>query len=71
MSVCFTGAVRGYLIVIGAVWLLLWLLADRWWPATILAFGPRWIYGLPLVVLVPMAAGGRRSFRLAWQRSLL
>jgi vancomycin resistance protein VanJ len=32
-----------------------WLLADRWWPATVLLFGPRWIVALPLVVLVPAA----------------
>jgi hypothetical protein len=25
-------------------------------PATILAFGPRWVDGLPLVVLAPMGA---------------
>jgi endonuclease/exonuclease/phosphatase (EEP) superfamily protein YafD len=30
------------------------LLADRWWFATIVLFGPRWIYALPLVVLIPL-----------------
>lgn len=31
-------------------------LGDRWWPATVLLFGPRWILLLPLVPLVPAAA---------------
>jgi len=30
-----------------------WLLADRWWPATVFLFGPRWITILPVFVLVP------------------
>jgi vancomycin resistance protein VanJ len=38
------------------VWALLRFYADRWWPATLLLFGPRWIVGLPLAVLVPLAA---------------
>jgi len=31
-----------------------WLLADRWWPATVLLFGPRWVMLLPLVPLLPL-----------------
>lgn len=31
------------------------LLGDRWWPATLVLFGPRWLTALPLVVLVPIA----------------
>jgi len=34
---------------------LLWGLSDRWWPATILLFGPRWVLLLPLSVLLPLA----------------
>jgi endonuclease/exonuclease/phosphatase (EEP) superfamily protein YafD len=34
-------------------WLVLRFGADRWWPATILLFGPRWILALPLLVLIP------------------
>ncbi len=30
--------------------------ADRWWPATILMFAPRWILALLLVLLLPLAA---------------
>src|SRR5438105_2483170 len=29
--------------------------ADRWWPATVLMFGPRWLCALPLLVLGPLA----------------
>jgi len=45
----------GYLAVALAVALLLWGAGDRWWPATVLLFGPRWIFLLPLLVLVPVA----------------
>jgi endonuclease/exonuclease/phosphatase (EEP) superfamily protein YafD len=48
-------------IIIAA--LLLWGLSDRWWAATTLLFGPRWILLLPLGLLVPAA--------LAWDRALL
>ena len=30
-----------------------WLLADRWWAATVLLFGPRWVLILPFLVLLP------------------
>jgi len=35
-------------------------LGDRWWPATALLFAPRWVLGLPLLILVPAALAGRR-----------
>ncbi len=44
-----------------AVWLLLRLAGDRWWFATLLLYGPRWIYALPLAVLVPAALLWRRA----------
>lgn len=37
---------------------------DRWWPATMISFGPRWVFALPLAVLLPAALAVRR--RLAW-----
>jgi endonuclease/exonuclease/phosphatase (EEP) superfamily protein YafD len=40
----------------------LWWLSDRWWLATTLLFGPRWLLLLPLAVLVPA------SWR--WDRAL-
>ena len=44
--------------------LLIRVAAERWWPATFLLFAPRWIWALPLVVLLPAAALLRR--RLLW-----
>jgi vancomycin resistance protein VanJ len=35
--------------------LLVWGLGDRWWPATVLLFGPRWVLLLPLFALLPFA----------------
>lgn len=31
------------------------LAGDRWWPGTLLLFGPRWMLALPLVPLIPLA----------------
>ncbi len=44
-----------YLALVIAVWLLLRLGGDRWWFATLVLFGPRWICALPLAVLGPLA----------------
>ena len=33
------------------IWFLLRFSVDAWWPATLLAFGPRWIWGVPSLVL--------------------
>ena len=43
-----------YLVVILVAWLMLQR-ADRWWPATILMFAPRWLLALPAIVLLPLA----------------
>jgi vancomycin resistance protein VanJ len=62
------GAVAGcvwlYVVAVLAVWLLIRLGGDRWWLATVMLFGPRWIYGLPLLLLVPAAALVRRRLLL-------
>ncbi len=42
-----------YLLLSLAAAACVWLLADHWWPATTLLFGPRWILLLPLAALVP------------------
>lgn len=42
----------GYLVLVLATWALLRLAGDRWWPATVLTFGPRWLVLLPFPVLV-------------------
>jgi endonuclease/exonuclease/phosphatase (EEP) superfamily protein YafD len=44
-----------YLACVLGLWLLL-AAADRWWPATFFLFSPRWVAGLPLIVLLPAAA---------------
>jgi len=53
-----------YAVGILLVWLLLWFAGDRWWFATVMLFAPRWIYALPMAVLVPAAAAARRG--LLW-----
>jgi vancomycin resistance protein VanJ len=49
-------ACRVYLAVVAAVWGLLAVAGDRWWPLTPLVYGPRWVIALPLAVLLPLAA---------------
>lgn len=49
-----------YLAAMIATAVLLWTLADAWWPATVFAFGPRWIVLAPLPVLVVAALISRR-----------
>jgi vancomycin resistance protein VanJ len=45
----------GYFILALAVWASVLFAGDRWWLATLILFGPRWILSLPLVILVPLA----------------
>jgi vancomycin resistance protein VanJ len=45
-----------YLAGVVAVTVCIRLLADRWWVATALLFAPRWVWAVPLGVLVPAAA---------------
>lgn len=54
----------GYVAVLGVIWAVLNSLGDRWWPATVLMFGPRWVWGLPLLGLVPALVVWRP--RLLW-----
>ena len=52
-----------YLLGLVLTWLLLWFATDRWWFATMMAFGPRWLYALPLLALVPACIiWGRRRW---------
>jgi vancomycin resistance protein VanJ len=47
------GVTLAYLATaLAAAWSV-WMLADHWWPATVLLFGPRWVLALPLLVLAP------------------
>lgn len=45
----------GYLLLVLLLWLMVTISGDRWWPATLILFSPRWIAALPLVVLLPLA----------------
>ena len=54
------GLAWAYLAAILAVWGLLYFGGDRWWFATLMLFGPRWPYALPLAVLVPAVVLSRR-----------
>lgn len=51
----YIGAVLGVLA-------LIWFFGDRWWFATILLYGPRWIYAFPMVIFVPAAVLWRRQW---------
>ncbi len=42
---------------------IIWFLGDRWWFATVLLYGPRWIYALPMAFFLPAA--------FLWHRRLL
>ncbi|HEV3256658.1 MAG TPA: endonuclease/exonuclease/phosphatase family protein [Gemmataceae bacterium] len=53
-----------YVAVLVGLWLLVRLAADRWWPAIILLYGPRWMALLPQLILIPATVLLRR--RLLW-----
>ncbi|MDI9612861.1 MAG: endonuclease/exonuclease/phosphatase family protein [Acidobacteriota bacterium] len=61
----FRRSTKLYLLLVLALWLLLHLGADRWWPATLILFGPRWVFALPLLLLAPLAFRLDRS-QLLW-----
>ena len=48
-------AVCGYEITVICLWMAVELFADRAWPATLIAYGPRWPVALPLLPLVALA----------------
>jgi vancomycin resistance protein VanJ len=57
------GTTLGYLLAMAVAARVMWTLADHWWLATVLLFGPRWVLALPLVALIPAI--------LLWDRRLL
>ena len=61
-------AVYGFVAGIAGIACLLWATADAWWPGTLLLFGPRWLIGLPLPVLVALSLSDprRRLLTLAF-----
>jgi endonuclease/exonuclease/phosphatase family metal-dependent hydrolase len=60
-----------YLFAVAILWVLLWGLADRWWLATVIQYGPRWIWALPLVVLLPAVVILRRRSTVVVLASLV
>lgn len=57
-----------YLLAVMGVAAAMHRLSDVWWPATLMLFAPRWIWALPLLLLVPAAL--RRGRRLLWVLAL-
>jgi vancomycin resistance protein VanJ len=53
-----------YVAGVVAVFVLLRFAGDAWWPASLVLFGPRWVWGLPLLLLVPLAALKARAMLL-------
>ena len=53
--------VAAYLVGVVVVLVLLRFASDAWWPASLVLFGPRWVWGAPLVLLVPLAAWKARG----------
>jgi endonuclease/exonuclease/phosphatase (EEP) superfamily protein YafD len=49
-----------YALAVLGCWLSLRYAGDRFWPATVLLFAPRWPMALPLILLAPMAIFIRR-----------
>ncbi|MDB5349967.1 MAG: metal-dependent hydrolase [Planctomycetota bacterium] len=56
-------ATWGYAAVVLVALGLIKTLGDRWWPATVLMFAPRWIFLFPIPPLI-LWAGLRRRWRL-------
>jgi len=54
----------GYLASVCSIAIVMWTLGDRWWMATVLLFSGRWIFLVPLALLLPAAMLLNR--RLVW-----
>lgn len=44
-----------YFGIICIMTVVMYTMGDYWWPATLMLFGPRWIFGIPLILLIPAA----------------
>jgi endonuclease/exonuclease/phosphatase (EEP) superfamily protein YafD len=53
-----------YLASVCSITVVMWTLGDRWWFATVLLFSGRWIFLVPLALLLPAAVLVRRQ--LVW-----
>jgi vancomycin resistance protein VanJ len=50
----------GYFTVVLIGWFVMAVAGDRWWVGTILLFGPRWLWAVPLPLLVGAAVAVRK-----------
>ncbi|HEX5446008.1 MAG TPA: endonuclease/exonuclease/phosphatase family protein, partial [Pirellulales bacterium] len=51
----------GYALLLVALSLAIWRTGDRWWPTTLMLYGPRWIWVVPLAgLLLQLPRMGRR-----------
>lgn len=50
-----------YLVLTLALWGVMHLVAEHTWVSTLLIYGPRWLWGTPLAVLIPVASFLRRQ----------
>ena len=53
-----------YAAAVIVTWLGFRYLADRFWPATVLLYGPRWAWLLPLLILLPLSIRRKRLWIL-------
>ncbi len=53
-----------YALGLLGIWAVMRFWGDRWWPCTLMLFGPRWVCAMPLLVLLPGAAWVRS--RVVW-----
>ena len=58
--------VWGYTALLALIALLIQFTGDHWWLGTLLMFGPRWVWGVPLfplalIAVVPLSAGKLRA----------
>jgi endonuclease/exonuclease/phosphatase family metal-dependent hydrolase len=51
-----------YALLVVALWIFMLAWGDRWWPATMILFGPRWAALLPMIILLPASLIWRRRW---------
>ena len=60
-----------YLLGVLSFCILIRVAGDYWWPATLLLFAPRWLWLLPLFVLIPFAMWKNRHMLLPLAAAML
>jgi vancomycin resistance protein VanJ len=57
---CLAPACWSSLAIVLAAWMALLVGEERWWPATLLLYAPRWPWVVPIAILAPISAAYRR-----------